>query len=169
LEIGFGSGVTFLHLNELYQEIHGLDLTANVAEIQAFFQQKGIKTFLHNGSILELPYVADTFESVLLISILEHLQPDDQIKAFREIARVLKPGGQVVYGVPIERPLMVFFFRLLGYDIRQHHFSTHHNIRRAAEQVLHRQLIIEMPGPLGLFGGLYQVGHFVKEMSSHSI
>ncbi len=30
LDIGFGSGVNFLNLNEIYKEIHGLDLTAKV-------------------------------------------------------------------------------------------------------------------------------------------
>ena len=39
----------------------------------------------------------------------------------------------MVYGVPIERPLMVFAFKLLGYDIRKHHFSTEKDIERAAE------------------------------------
>ena len=131
LEIGFGSGVTFLNLKEKYREIHGLDLTASVDEITSFFQQRGIETFLRNGSVLELPYAANTFDSVLLISILEHLQPTDQARAFGEIARVLKPGGQVVYGVPVERPLMVFFFRFLGYDIRQHHFSSHNDVSHA--------------------------------------
>lgn len=162
LEIGFGSGVTFLNLKEQYKEIHGLDLTASVNDITAFFHQRSIETFLLNGSVLALPYTADTFDSVLLISILEHLQPNDQAKAFGEIARVLKTGGQVVYGVPKERPLMVFFFRLLGYDIHQHHFSTHRDVSQAAKKNLTQQQIREMPGPFGVFGGLYQVGHFVK-------
>jgi ubiquinone/menaquinone biosynthesis C-methylase UbiE len=96
--------VTFLNLHDQYREIHGIDLTASVDEIAAFFRRKGIETYLHNGSVLAMPYDDNTFDSVLLISILEHLQPGDQIKAFSEITRVLKPGGQVVYGVPIERP-----------------------------------------------------------------
>ncbi len=162
LEVGFGSGVTFINLAAQYHEIHGLDLTADVAEIEAFFDRKGIKTDLRNGSVLEMPYEDHRFDSVLLISILEHLQPADQMKAFTEITRVLKPGGQVVYGAPIERPLMVFFFHLLGYDIRLHHFSTHEDVRQAAGKFLHPMRIVNMTGPFGLFGGIYQVGHFNK-------
>ena len=38
----------------------------------------------------------------------------------------------MVYGAPIERPLMATAFRLLGYDIRKHHFSTEKHIEEAA-------------------------------------
>jgi ubiquinone/menaquinone biosynthesis C-methylase UbiE len=163
LEVGFGSGVTFFNLHALYREIHGIDLMAKVDDISGFFRRKGIETYLLNGNVLSMPFYANnTFDSVLLISILEHIQPSDQAKAFAEITRVIKPGGQVVYGVPIERPLMVFFFRLLGYNIRLHHFSTQNDVCHAAKQVLRQIRIINMPGPLGFFGNLYQVGHFRK-------
>ena len=33
LDVGFGTGVNFLNLHELYEEIHGLDLTARAAQI----------------------------------------------------------------------------------------------------------------------------------------
>jgi ubiquinone/menaquinone biosynthesis C-methylase UbiE len=162
LEIGYGSGVTFLNLSEMYQEVHGLDLTADAESIQTFYQQRGVNTHLRKGSILEMPYLEDFFDSVLLISILEHLQPGDQARAFGEIARVMKPGGQVVFGIPCERPLMRAAFYLLGYDIRQHHFSTEADAANAARSVLHEVSITGMPGPLGLFGNVYEIGHFRK-------
>ena len=162
LEIGFGSGVTFLNLHEQYKEIYGMDLTANVTEIQAFFEKKGISTNLCNGSVLEMPYQDKYFDSVLLISILEHLKSTDQVRAFEEIRRALKPGGQVVYGVPVERPLMVFLFRLLGYDIHEHHFSTEGDVVQAARSVLQEKRLVSYKGPWGIFGNLYEVGHFMK-------
>ncbi|TLM98166.1 class I SAM-dependent methyltransferase, partial [bacterium] len=98
LEIGFGSGVAFFNLHEKYQEIFGLDLTAASEQIGHFFKERGIETHLMNGSVQEMPYPDNYFDSVFLVSILEHLKPADQKEAFSEIARVLKPGGQVVYG-----------------------------------------------------------------------
>ena len=163
LEVGFGSGVSFLNLSQLYQEIHGLDLTADVRQVGEMFASLGIQTELRNGSVLEMPYPDQSFDSVLLISILEHLQPYEQHQAFREIWRVLKPGGQVVYGVPVERPLMVFLFRLLGTDIRQHHFSTEADVRVAAQEVFGPGNITPMRGPLGLFGQVYEVGEYRKD------
>jgi len=162
LEVGFGSGVSFLNLSQLYQEIHGLDLTADVRQVGEMFASLGIQTELRNGSVLEMPYPDQSFDSVLLISILEHLQPYEQHQAFREIWRVLKPGGQVVYGVPVERPFMVFMFRLLGTDIRQHHFSTEADVRMAAQEVFGPGNITSMRDPLRLFGKVYEVGEFVK-------
>ena len=162
LEVGFGSGVTIGNLNEEYEEIHGLDLTASVEEVGAVFEAKQIQTHLQNGSVLSMPYEDNFFDTVLLISILEHLKPSEQEPAFREISRVLKPGGQVVYGVPIERGLMVIVFRLLGFNIREHHFSTEKNVAAAAENVLDKVRIVQM---LSFLGAVYEVGHFVKAES----
>jgi len=162
LEIGFGSGVTFFNLHDKYREIYGLDLTADVARIEGFFKSRSIYPTLRNGSVLQIPYDDNSFDAVLLISILEHLQPEDQLKAFQEIKRVLKPGGQVVYGVPIERPLMVFLFRLLQTDIRQQHFSTERDVFAAASRELTLRRKLQLYGPLHLLGAIYQVGHFIK-------
>jgi len=162
LEVGFGSGVSFLNLSQLYQEIHGLDLTADAHKVSEMFASLGIQTELRNGSVLELPYPDQSFDAVLLISILEHLQPQEQLQAFLEIWRVLKPSGQVVYGVPVERPFMVFMFRLLGTNIREHHFSAEADVRKAAEEVFGPGNITPMRGPLGLFGRVYEVGNYRK-------
>jgi ubiquinone/menaquinone biosynthesis C-methylase UbiE len=162
LEVGFGSGVSFLNLSLLYQQIYGLDLTADTRQVKEMFAGLGIQTELRNGSVLDMPYPDQSFDAVLLISILEHLQPQEQAVAFREIWRVLKPGGQVVYGVPVERPLMVFMFRLLGTDIRQHHFSTEADVHAAAQEVFGPGNITPMRGPLGLFGQVYEVGEYRK-------
>jgi len=163
LEVGFGSGVTFLNLHDRYQEIHGLDLTADSAQVTAVFQARGIQTDLRNGSILQMPYADNSFDTVLLISILEHLKPHEQDQAFREMRRVLKPGGQVVYGVPVERPLMVIMFRLLGYNIREHHFSTEKDVAAAAGRVLDLVRRAPMLSPLSFLGRVYEVGHFIKK------
>ena len=163
LEVGFGTGLSFLNLREMYREIHGLDLTADVKQVAGAFAARGIETQLVNGNVLEMPYPDGHFDTVLLISILEHLKPEQQVPAFREIGRVLRPGGQVVYGVPVERPLMAFMFRRLGYDIREHHFSTERQVADAAGKVLKRVRVRAMSStPPGL-GSVYEVGHFVRE------
>ena len=162
LEIGFGSGVTFLNLHDMYEEIHGLDLTADAHAVQSAFAARNVRTHLQNGSVLNMPFPDDHFDAVLLISILEHLQPNQQAQAFAEIRRVLKPAGQVVYGVPVERPFMVFMFRLLGYNIREHHFSTERDVSRAADANLRRVGMTELRSPIPSIGPLYQVGSYIK-------
>ncbi len=162
LEVGFGSGVTFLNLSRMYEEIHGLDLNASVEQVSGLFETKQIQTQLQNGSVLSMPYGDDFFDTVLLISILEHLKPSELVRAFEEIHRVLRPGGQVVYGVPIERPFMVFMFRLLGYNIREHHFSTEKDVFGAAESVLEKVQVVRMKSVPSIFGAVYEIGHFRK-------
>jgi len=162
LEIGFGTGLTFLNLHDSYREIHGLDLTADTAAVQKAFADRGIQTDLRQGDVLQMPYENEYFDTVLLISILEHLKPEDQARAVAEIRRVLKPGGQVVYGVPIERPLMVFMFRMLGCDIRKEHFSTEKDVAAAAEKMMQRVRIQQMTSRPPIFGPVYEVGHFKR-------
>lgn len=165
LEVGFGSGVTFPNLAEIYEEIYGLDLSAPVDDVTAVFRARQIQTHLQNGSVLSMPYEDDFFDTVLLISILEHIKPDEQTQAFSEIRRVLKPGGQVIYGVPIERRFMVLMFRLLGYNIHEHHFSTEKDVFDAANSVLDKVRVVQMQSTPSLFGPVYEVGHFVKKGS----
>lgn len=162
LEVGYGSGLTFPHLDERYDEIHGLDRQADPEEVAACFRSRGIDADLQTGSVLDMPYPDDWFDTVLLISILEHLRPGELEQACREVRRVLKPSGQMVYGVPVERPLMVFLFRLLGCNIREHHFSSHEDVSRAASAVLKKNRVVPMGGTPSCFGAVYEIGHFVK-------
>ncbi|MBL8099370.1 MAG: class I SAM-dependent methyltransferase [Anaerolineales bacterium] len=162
LEVGFGSGLTFLNLNEKYKKIFGLDLTCDVNIVQEVFIKHSIHPDLKNGNVLQMPYQDNQFDTVLLISILEHLKPEELNQAFREIHRVLKPGGQVVYGVPVERPFMVFAFRLLGYNIRKYHFSTEQDVAQAAEKNFQKKSVQAMKATPAFLGNVYEIGHFVK-------
>jgi ubiquinone/menaquinone biosynthesis C-methylase UbiE len=163
LEVGFGSGLTFLNLNEMYRQIYGLDLTCDVNEVREVFAARGVHPDLRNGDVLHMPYADNQFDTVLLISILEHLNPHELEQAFAEIKRVLKPGGQVVYGVPVERRFMVFVFRLLGYNIREHHFSTEIEVAQAAEKALRKRSVKAMQTLPPFIGSVYEIGHFTKD------
>ena len=162
LEVGYGSGLTFLNLHKIYDEIYGLDCHANPEEVAACFRARGVETHLQRGNVLNMPYPDDCFDTVLLISILEHIRPVQLELACREIRRVLKPGGQMICGVPVERPLMVFLFHMLGCNIREHHFSSHDEVSRAASAVLKKIQIVPMRSTPPGFGTIYEVGHFVK-------
>jgi ubiquinone/menaquinone biosynthesis C-methylase UbiE len=162
LEVGFGSGLTFLNLHEMYKNISGLDLSCDVIEVAQVFAPLGIHPDLRNGNVLDMPYKDNQFDTVLLISILEHLKPDELERAYLEIKRVLKPGGQVVYGVPVERPFMVAMFALLGYNIRKYHFSTEKDVASAAVKHLKQVRIIPMKSSPAFFGNVYEIGNFIK-------
>lgn len=162
LEIGFGTGLAFLNLCDMYDEIHGLDLTADIAAVQSLYDELGVKTFLKQGDVLSMPYEDNYFDTVLLVSILEHLKPVALEQAFAEVKRVLKPGGQMVYGTPVEKPFMVFMFRLLGHNIRDEHFSTEKEIATAARKAFSSGKVLQMMSTPAVAGAVYEVGHFIK-------
>jgi ubiquinone/menaquinone biosynthesis C-methylase UbiE len=53
------------------------------------------------GSATALPYKAATFDAVLLLEVLEHLEPKNSLEALREAHRVLKRGGILIISVPV--------------------------------------------------------------------
>lgn len=163
LEVGFGTGLAFPNLHDTYKEIHGIDLTADIDAVKSVFEPMGIPLFLQKGDVLHMPQYEDNyFDTVLLISILEHLKPLELEQAFKEVKRVLKPGGQMVYGTPVEKPFMVFMFRMLGHDIRDEHFSTEKEIAAAAYKVFSQGKVLEMKSTPPIAGTVYTVGNFKK-------
>lgn len=162
LEVGFGTGLAFPNLHDIYKEIHGIDLTADIEAVQSVFESLGIPLFLEKGDVLNMPYPENKFDTVLLISILEHLKPLELEQAFAEVKRVLKPGGQMVYGTPVEKPFMVFMFRMMGHDIRDEHFSTEKEIAAAAHKAFSKGHVIEMKSTPPIAGTVYTVGNFIK-------
>lgn len=82
----------------------------------------------------QLPFVDCSFDAVLSIAVLEHVR--DPFVCAREIARVLKPGGDLYCSVPFLQPYH-------GYP---HHYfnATHQGIRRLFEDDL-RISAIDIP------------------------
>jgi ubiquinone/menaquinone biosynthesis C-methylase UbiE len=162
LEVGFGTGLAFPNLHEAYKEIHGIDLTVDIHAIKSVFEPLNIPLFLEKGDVLQMPYQDNFFDTVLLVSILEHLKPHELEQAFLEVRRVLKPGGQMVYGTPVEKPFMVFMFNLLGHNIRDEHFSTEKEIAAAARKIFSSGHVIPMKSIPPIAGAVYEVGNFSK-------
>ncbi len=162
LEVGFGTGLAFPNLHDNYKEIHGIDLTADIEAIESVFAPLNIPLSLKKGDIAKMPYEDNYFDTVLLVSILEHLKPVELELALAEVRRVLKPGGQMVYGTPVEKPFMVFMFRLLGHNIRDEHFSTEEEIAAAAYKTFSKGNVIHMKSTPPIAGAVYTVGNFIK-------
>ena len=86
LDAGCGEGVLVDEFAGKLQ-IEGVDANYSSARVRS-------------GSITSLPYDAATFDRVLCLDVLEHLQYADQPRAFAELHRVLKPGGSLLVSVP---------------------------------------------------------------------
>jgi SAM-dependent methyltransferase len=131
LEIGYGSGVSFLNLGQKFGEIHGIDIHNHPGDVVASFARTGLRLHLKQGGILRLPYEDESFDAALAISVHEHLTVDQQQVAFGEVRRILRPGAAYVVGVPGFNFLMAAAFRVLGCRIREHHFSSETDVLAA--------------------------------------
>ena len=94
LEVGFGSGISFLNLKDLYSEIYGIDLTTDIHQVETEFSNLDIPLNLQNGNVLHLNFQDMFFDTVLLISILEHLKPSELIKHLQKFIECSNQVGR---------------------------------------------------------------------------
>ncbi len=95
LDIGCGLGDVLAGLTGDF-EMFGFDYAASNVRI-ASRRLKG-KAEICQASIYELPYESNSIDVGICLEVLEHIE--DDARAVREIARVLKPGGFLVAAVP---------------------------------------------------------------------
>lgn len=98
LDLGCGTGVIATEL-EKWAEVVGLDFSDKAL---AYCQSRGLRTLVQaRGEFL--PLQAATVDGVLALDIFEHIE--DDVAAFRECFRVLRPGGILVLSVPAFKAL----------------------------------------------------------------
>lgn len=74
-------------------QIVGMDIQARKLR---FMRRPGRN--LVNGSTFALPFADESFEVVISSQVIEHIPEEDAI--FRELVRVLEPGGTLILGTP---------------------------------------------------------------------
>jgi SAM-dependent methyltransferase len=80
------------------------------------------------GSVLDMPFEADSFDLAVSLDVIEHLE--DDLAALRELRRTVAPGGALLITVPAYQWLWS------GHDMINHHYRryTRRSLQRAAEQ-----------------------------------
>lgn len=95
LDAGSSTGTNLRLLRELgYRHVAGLDRSPEAAR---FCHAKSLGPVLC-GDLRALPFASDALDLVLATDIVEHV--DDDARAVREVARVLRPGGAALLTVP---------------------------------------------------------------------
>jgi len=89
-DLGCGPGQTARYLKDLGVQISGLDLSVKILE-QARKNYPGIH--FQKGDILKLEFENDSIAGIVSFYAIVHFTEDQVAKAFREIFRVLQPGG----------------------------------------------------------------------------
>ena len=141
LEVGYGSGIFLPELARRSSRLVALDLHDERARVEEMLRSLGVTADLRTGSLFEMPFGAGEFDALVCLSVLEHVRELDA--ALDEIERVLAPGGIAVLGFPVRNVLTDGFFRLVGYDPREIHPSSHRDILAAVQR--HSSLTLERP------------------------
>lgn len=107
LDDGCGTGMMLEHVRERgapLEELVGMDVSVEMLKrARARAERNRLSYRLVRGDACRLPFRAESFDVVYARSILHHLPSPDA--GAREIARVLRPGGDVVFLEPNETAL----------------------------------------------------------------
>jgi len=119
LELGCGTGVFLEKVAPCGADIHGLDLSEDLLA-KARVRLAAVRNVtLHQGNAEQSPFPAADFDVVYGSSVLHHLDLD---AALREIHRVLRPGGRLVFTEPnIVNPQVAVMFHL---GLTKHYFGV---------------------------------------------
>jgi len=98
LDLGCGTATLTIMIKRTYPEaeVIGLDIDPEILDIaRSKVAETGMDIKLDQGSAVELPYPDSSFDRVVSSLVFHHLKHEDKIRAFREIFRVLRPGGEL--------------------------------------------------------------------------
>lgn len=123
LDAGCGSGRNMLELSR-----HGTISGIEVSEASVALAREREAGEVFAGSVLDMPYPADSFDLAVCLDVIEHLE--DDLRALRELRRVVAPGGSLLVTVPAYERLWS------GHDEINHHYRRYSapTLRRAAEE-----------------------------------
>lgn len=90
LDLGCGIGVTDTLLVEKVSDLHGIDIFDGVIE-KAKVRNPSFKYQTFDGKTI--PYDNNNFDVVFAICVMHHVPPEQWEELFKDVERVLKPGG----------------------------------------------------------------------------
>ncbi len=103
LDAGCGYGLYSLSLaQEGFNAIDAVDIDAGrIATLERMFTEQpnlASKINLKVGSLTALPFEDNSYDMIICSEVVEHIK--DDTAAVRELSRVLKPGGKLIFSVP---------------------------------------------------------------------
>jgi len=122
LDLGAGAGIVVaMNFKGLAAQVCGVDLDSRVVD----------NPFLDEGRVSdagEIPYPDASFDVVISDNVMEHLDYPEEV--FREIFRVLRPGGKLLFKTPNRTHYMPLIARMTP-----HRFHQWVNRRRGRHEI----------------------------------
>ncbi len=128
LDLGCGPGNTLRRLMPV-GEVYGLDYSLDAL---AFARTKGVRC-VFSGESTALPLASATFDCVVALDMLEHVEDDRA--ALAEVARVLRPGGVFFLTVPAFMLLWRYHDEAYGHFRRYRRADFMRRVRAAGLEI----------------------------------
>lgn len=90
LDVGCGTGDQLKQVVNYGFDAMGIEPSENMRK---HIGPELVKGTVINGSVLNLPFEDNSFDFVYAIEVFRYLNSEDNLCGFKEISRVLKPGG----------------------------------------------------------------------------
>jgi SAM-dependent methyltransferase len=161
LEVGCGYGLFLPSLGKKTKRLYAMDIHPHLARVRDVMKKEGVgQIFLSRGDMVRLPYADESFDTIVCMSVLEHITPIDG--AAEELARVLKKGGRLIAAFPTKNAVTRILFRLVNRKDDEIHPNSHASILEALSRRLSFQRKKVFPAFLPVDLGLYCIGEYVK-------
>jgi dolichol-phosphate mannosyltransferase len=115
LHAGCGSGQVDSEITGDFQ-ITGMDISVNALEY--YKRTHGDQCKVLHGSIFEIPLANESVDGVYNLGVMEHFTEEEIDKILKEISRVTKKDGKMVFFWPPEYGLSVNFLKILSWTLR---------------------------------------------------
>lgn len=140
LDLGCGTGAN-LKLLQKYGHAFGIDIAEQAI---AFCRQRGIpadRVFV--ASATDLPFAPNLFDLIVSFDVICNIS--DDVNAFCQVARVLKPGGYFIVQLPAYQWLWSMHDVAVGHQRRYSARDTREKLTRAGlsvERILHTNALL---------------------------
>ncbi|MBT4122184.1 class I SAM-dependent methyltransferase [bacterium] len=154
LEFGSGSGLLLPTLNSISNNLTAVDLDADTKLVKESLDKLNINAQLYQEDITTLNLESNSFNLIVAFSVFEHIKEPDQI--LKELHRILKPGGELLVGMPRVDKFMEKLFVTIGFnEINDHHVTNYKEFLKFASKEFELEKINTMPKFLPKSFGLY--------------
>jgi ubiquinone/menaquinone biosynthesis C-methylase UbiE len=147
LDAGCGAGDQILLVGSLVKTITAIDFSPAMVdrcrERIATAENVTATTKIEVADVTALPYVENSFDRAISIAVLQYLNPEESDRMLAELARVVKPGGVIVFHVKdmwSPTGMMITFGRWLRAIIKgrpplEYQYRTHWWYKKKARRV----------------------------------
>lgn len=157
VDLGCGRGEMVLHCAFRGAWVWGLDYAIDALKLSKEILDKIVekdvryKLSIQQSNAVDLPFASESTDIVFMLDVVEHLYPKELEQSFKEVFRILAPGGRLIvhtmpnlwyyrFGYPIYRIVQKMRGKTLPSDPRSRWAFAHVHVNEQTPSLLKRSL-----------------------------